>query len=173
MPELHELQRLCRDDDTVNVIKAIAPSWKKFALYLTMDGNMVEIWETNHVCQVEDAAMKLFGHWLKGNGRQPISWKTLIQALHENDLPIIATKVEEILMGHSGEISQLRTDTANTHTIHNAYSVLNVIPHAFAHTQCVHALIKLLMGHFNMILLYIQLKRILMPPKFNYNPLIL
>ena len=105
MPQLHELQRLCRDDDTVNVIKAVAPFWKKFALYLTMDGNMVEIWETNHVCQVEDAAMKLFGHWLKGNGRQPISWKTLIQALHENDLSIIAIKVEEILTGHSGEIS--------------------------------------------------------------------
>ena len=172
MPQLHQLQRLSRDNDVINVIKAVAPSWEKFALYLTMDSNMIDIWKRD-AYQVEDAAMKLFDHWLKGNGRQPISWKTLIQALHENDLSIIATKVEEILTGHSGEISQLRTDTANTNTIHNAYSVLNIIPHACAPTQCMHALIKLLMGHFNMILLYIQLKRILMPPKFNYNPLIL
>ena len=109
MPELHELQRLCRDDVVVNVIKAVAPSWKKFALYLTMDKNMVDIWEKNHAYQVEDVAMKLFGHWLNGNGRQPISWKTLIQALRENDLPNVATEVEEILTGHSGEISQLHT----------------------------------------------------------------
>ena len=112
MPQLHQLQCLCRDDVVVNVIKAIAPFWKKFALYLTMDRNMVEIWEKNHAYQVEDAAMKLFGHWLNGNGRKPFSWRTLTQALRENDLPIIATKVEEILTGQSGEISQLRTDNA-------------------------------------------------------------
>ena len=131
MPELHQLQRLCRDGVVANVIKAVASSWKKFALYLTMDRNMVEIWEKNHAYQVEDAAMKLFGHWLNGNGRQPISWKTLIQALRENDLPIIAAKVEEILTGHSGEISQLLTDKANTHMIHSAYNnILSVIPYA-------------------------------------------
>ena len=130
MPQLHELQRLCRDDVVVNVIKAVAPFWKKFALYLTMDGNMVEIWETNHVCQVEDAAMKLFRHWLNGNGRKPISWTTLIRALRENDLPMIATEVEEILTGHSGKICQLRTDKANTHMIRSVYNVLSVFPYA-------------------------------------------
>ena len=107
MPELHQLQDLRRDSVVVNIIRAIAPSWEKFALYLMMDRNMIDIWKRD-AYQVEDAAMKLFGHWLDGNGRQPISWKTLIQALRENDLPIIATDVEEILTGHSGEISQCK-----------------------------------------------------------------
>ena len=108
-PRLHQLQRLCRDDVVVNIIRAVAPSWETFALYLTMERNIINIWKTDSD-QVEDATRKLFNHWLDGNGRQPISWKTLIQALHENDLPIIARDVEEILTGHSGEISWLHTD---------------------------------------------------------------
>ena len=109
-PQLHQLQRLYRDDVVVNVIKAVAPSWEKFALYLTMDGNMIDIWKRD-LDQVEEAARTLFGYWLDGNGRKPISWKTLIQALCENNLPIIAAEVEEILIGHSltGEISHLCT----------------------------------------------------------------
>jgi hypothetical protein len=102
MPRLHQLQRLCRDSIVVSVIRAVAPSWEKFALYLEMERNVIDIWKRN-ADEVEDAARKLFGHWLDGNGRKPISWKTLIQALCENDLPIIATDVEEILTGHSGE----------------------------------------------------------------------
>ncbi|MCG8622611.1 MAG: hypothetical protein MJE68_11535 [Proteobacteria bacterium] len=116
-PRLHQLQRLCRDDVVVSIIRAVAPSWENFALCLTMERNMIDIWKRD-LDQVEEAARTLFGHWLDGNGRKPISWKTLIQALCENNLPIIAAEVEEILTGHSGEISQLRTDKANTHTIH-------------------------------------------------------
>ena len=109
-PRLHQLQRLCGGDVIVNIIRAVAPSWEKFALCLMMERNMIDIWKRSiGPGEVEDATRKVFGHWLDGNGRQPISWKTLIQALHENDLPIIATDVEEILTGHSGEIS---TDTA-------------------------------------------------------------
>ena len=129
MPRLHQLQRLCRGSIVVNVIRAVAPSWETFALCLTMERNMIDIWKRcTGPGEVEDAARKLFGHWLDGNGRQPISWRTLIQALCENDLPIIATKVEEILTGHSGEISQLRTDKANTHMIHSDYNILSIIP---------------------------------------------
>jgi hypothetical protein len=105
MPRLHQLQRLCGDSVVVNIIRAVAPSWEKSALYLTIERNMIDIWKRN-ADEVEDATRTLFGHWLNGNGRKPISWKTLIQALHESNLPIIATQVEEILSGHSGEISQ-------------------------------------------------------------------
>jgi hypothetical protein len=108
MPRLHQLQRLCRGNVVVNVIRAVAPSWEKFALYLEMERNMIDIWKRN-ADEVEDATRTLFGHWLNGNGRKPISWKTLIQALNENDLPNIASEVEAILTGHSGEISQRKS----------------------------------------------------------------
>jgi hypothetical protein len=104
MPRLHQLQRLCKDSTVVNIIRAVAPSWETFSLYLEMERNMIDIWKRN-TDEVEDAARKLFGHWLDGKGRKPISWKTLIQALRESDLPIIATEVEAILTGHSGERS--------------------------------------------------------------------
>jgi hypothetical protein len=108
MPQLHQLQRLCRDSVVVNVIRAVAPSWEKFALYLMVERNMIDIWKRN-ADEIEDATRKLFGHWLDGNGRKPISWKTLIQALCENNLPNIASDVEAILPGHSGEISQRKS----------------------------------------------------------------
>jgi hypothetical protein len=105
MPRLHELHHLCTDSVVVNVIRAVAPSWENFALYLTMERNMIDIWKRD-ANQAEEAARTLFGHWLDGNGRKPISWKTLIQALRDNHLSNIATQVEEILTGHSGEISR-------------------------------------------------------------------
>ena len=105
MPKLHQLQHLSRDSTVVNVIKAVAPFWEKFALYLKMERNMIDIWKRD-TGQVEGAARELFGHWLDGNGRQPVSWRTLIQALHEAGLPIIAANVEKFLTGHSGETSQ-------------------------------------------------------------------
>ena len=167
MPELHELQRLCRGDVVVNIIRAVAPSWESFALCLTMDRIMIDIWKRN-ADEVEDATRKLFGHWLEGNGRQPISWKTLIQALRENDLPMIATKVEEILTGSSGEIfiSQLHTDKTNAHAIRNAHNVLCVVFLCIKLMMCVHAIASYpvhacgnktpyYMGHFNMISLNI------------------
>ena len=115
-PQLHQLQLLCRDHVVVNVIRAVAPSWEKFALYLMMERSVIDRWKIN-TNEFEDATRKLFGHWLDGNGRQPISWKTLIQALHESDLPIVAIKVEEILTGHSGKIRHLYTDKAKCHAI--------------------------------------------------------
>ena len=105
MPELHQLQHLSRDSIVVNVIKAVAPCWEKFALYLKMDKSMIDIWKRD-TGQVEDAARELFGHWLDGSGCQPVSWRMLIQALHEAGLSIIAANVEKVLTGHSGETGQ-------------------------------------------------------------------
>ena len=97
------MQRLCRDSIVVDVIRAVAPFWERFALHLEMDKTMINIWKRDSTGQVEDTTRKLFDHWLDGNGREPITWKTLIQALHETDLPVIASDVEKILTGHSGE----------------------------------------------------------------------
>jgi hypothetical protein len=167
MPQLHQLQHLCRGNIVVNIIREVARSWEKFALYLMMERNMIDIWKRN-ADDVEDAARKLFGHWLDGNGRKPISWKTLVQALRDNDLSIIATEVEEILTGHSGEnelmlIFSCIQQKQSTHTILNAYSSYTqccstcikfndvvCACNCLVPMQCVHMLTVLLMGHFNM-----------------------
>ena len=136
MPKLHQLQRLSRDSTVINVIEAVAPLWEEFALYLKMERNMIDIWKRDTI-QVKDATRKLFGHWLDGNGHQPISWRTLIQALHEAGLSITATDLEKILTGHSGESSQHRILAApdimkkNTHMIiHNECVCISVVPNA-------------------------------------------
>ena len=103
MPKLHQLKRLCSGNIVVNVIREVAPFWENFSLSLEMDKSMILIWRKAHAGQVEEATRVLLSHWLSGNGRQPISWTTLIQALRETDLPVIAANVEEILTGHSGE----------------------------------------------------------------------
>ena len=129
MPKLHQLQRLCRNSTVVNVIREVAPCWEKFALCLKMERNMIGIWKRN-TNEVEDAAMKLFDHWLDGNGRQPISWRTLIQALCEAGLHVIAADVEKILTGHPGEINwqSIHKTKVATHSIqepsHNSRCLL-------------------------------------------------
>jgi GH24 family phage-related lysozyme (muramidase) len=133
MPRLHQLQRLCRGSIVVNVIEKVTPSLEEFALCLEMEGDMIDIWKRDAPNQAKEAARKLFVHWLNGNGRKPISWKTLIQALNENDLPIIATQVEEILTGHSGEISQRKS--LATRRYYNKIITHN-LQCSCIHTQC-------------------------------------
>ena len=68
-----------------------------------IERNMIDIWKSN-TNEAEDAVRKLFSHWLDGNGRQPISWRTLIQALREAGLRVIAADVEKIF-AHSPDVT--------------------------------------------------------------------
>ena len=139
MPKLHQLQRLYRNGTVVNVIRAVAPCWENFALCLEMERNMIDIWkrDTN---EVEDAARKLFSHWLDGNGRSPISWRTLIQALREAGLRVIAADVERILIGHSGEISQhsIQIVTKPQYSLNSRTLSIHSVVNDITRPKCMH-----------------------------------
>jgi hypothetical protein len=173
MPRLYDLHRLCRGSTVVNVIRAVAPSWEMFAVHLHMEEHMIAVLKRNAPNQAEEATRTLFSHWLNGNGRQPISWKTLIQALHEYDLSMIATEVEEILTGHSGELSRYKSlamyrycNKSKTHTYFTmlTYYTLSLCVcvcacvHAVSHTQCVHVLTALLIGSYRICKSTIMIK---------------
>jgi hypothetical protein len=41
----------------------------------------------------------MFQHWLKGNGKRPVSWKTLLEILEDCHFGNLAAQVRTALMG--------------------------------------------------------------------------
>ena len=98
-PKLHELQTLTgRGEKTVQIITTVAGDWKTLALALHFEGTDIQRIQTNTHHQADSAATEVLQEWLKGRGRKPVNWSTLIAALVESKLSELANEVEEALL---------------------------------------------------------------------------
>ena len=99
-PKLYQLQKFKgRGGRTVKVIEQVAPVWEQLACSLHFDSAVIGAIDRDHrKCEV--ACMDMFGRWLEGSARQPVSWETLIAALRdsgERDLKKLATVLDAAL----------------------------------------------------------------------------
>ena len=95
------------------VVKEVSTDWEKVALALRLSGEIIR--EQRHF-QPEAACRTILQRWLNGEGRQPVTWDTLLDCLED--------------IGHGTLAGYLRkevdpawddsVDTASygTHTIH-------------------------------------------------------
>ena len=82
------------------VIKQVAPDWEQLAIALRFNEAEVRAIKYNSHYQCEPACRDMFGRWLEGKARQPVSWETLIAALSdsgERDLKKLATVLDAAL----------------------------------------------------------------------------
>ena len=96
VPKLHQLHLLERHGKTVKVINMVAAVWDSVALRLHFDSNDIARIKRDHPQQCIQAAITVFSEWIKGNGRQPSSWHTLIEVLKETRLQSVASDLENI-----------------------------------------------------------------------------
>ena len=84
----------------VKAIEQVAPVWEQLACSLHFDSAAIEaIDRDNRKCKL--ACMDMFGRWLEGSARQPVSWETLMAALKdsgERDLEKLATVLDAALI---------------------------------------------------------------------------
>ena len=100
-PALHELERLEGQGKVVKVIKGVADKWKQFAMRLHFEFNDIRRIEKDNHHQQVDACLNVVGEWLSGEGRQPVTWRTLITVLNEIELSELAKDLEAALKTHS------------------------------------------------------------------------
>lgn len=73
----------CPDGREVRIIRDIAAIRNNLGLALRYEGPVLAAIEQGAHYQPEPACQEILCRWLQGSGRQPVTWKTLIDALDE------------------------------------------------------------------------------------------
>ena len=96
-PELHQLDLLEHSGKSVRLIQHMTAKWEQIARRLYFKGHMIETIRKDCPQQAESACQSMLTKWLNGEGRQPISWRTLITVLNEADLSSVAQDLDELI----------------------------------------------------------------------------
>ena len=86
-----------RDGESyIDIIEKIGAKYNKFGVLLLEDetGSKVKAIESHYKEDPERINQEIFGQWLQGEGKQPVTWKTLIEVLYDSRLSEIAKEVE-------------------------------------------------------------------------------
>ena len=98
-PRLAELKLMkTKTGEKVEIIKALAPRWYDFGDYLDFDptGEKLEQIKAESLHEGPTVCCRnMFQHWLKGNGRQPATWETLIELLEDFEQPMLVQKIKD------------------------------------------------------------------------------
>ena len=83
----------------IEIIKSLTPVWKEFGIQLNFDplGKMIDCVCATHSSSPEECCRKVLQHWLKGNGEQPATWRTLICVLRDIQQGKLAHDLQEML----------------------------------------------------------------------------
>ena len=97
IPKLHQLGYLKQNDKIIRVIKRVAVKWEDVATQLHFEGYDIDAIgrDANH--KTDSACRTMFTKWLEGEGRKPTTWRTLITALNEADLSVVAEELNTLL----------------------------------------------------------------------------
>ena len=99
-PSLAELSVLkTGEGKRIRIIKRLSPYWRIVGTVFNFDktGNQVDIIEGKHRNDPEACCQAILQHWLKGNGVQPCSWRTLIELVEDCDQEVLAEEIQHAL----------------------------------------------------------------------------
>jgi hypothetical protein len=96
-PKLHQLDLLECSGKSLKLIQSIAAKWEQIARRLYFDHHVIGIITKDCHQQAELACQSVLTRWLNGEGRQPISWTTLITVLDEADLSSVAEDLKKFI----------------------------------------------------------------------------
>ena len=84
--------------EKVEIIKALAPKWYDFGDYLDFDPTGEKLDQIKAEGQEPTVCCRnMFQHWLKGNGRKPATWETLIELLEDFEQPMLVQRIKYAL----------------------------------------------------------------------------
>ena len=98
-PTLPELLRFtCTDGKMINIPVEIATKYVQFGTFLLNDrnGSRVKIMAHKHLNDAEQINIEILQEWLTGRGKQPVTWATLVDVLHNIELSTLASEIEAV-----------------------------------------------------------------------------
>ncbi len=96
MPELIVLHS---NGGRVKVLEGIGTNYHDFGILLLKDNTGTQLNAIADRCRENATAInrEILVQWLAGKGKQPVSWKTLIEVLKDIDLHALASDIESAL----------------------------------------------------------------------------
>lgn len=96
-PQEHQLDLIEENGKEVRVIKKIAWRWEVVATRLHFDLDEINRIKRDNLNISDPSCREMFSLWLKGKGRRPADWETLIKALREAEFSELAEELQSIL----------------------------------------------------------------------------
>ena len=96
-PTLPELLRFtCTDKRVVNIAEEVGTKYVQFGTFLLDDrtGSRVKNIAHKHSNDAERINTKILQEWLTRRGKQPVTWVTLVEVLHDIELSSLAGEIE-------------------------------------------------------------------------------
>ena len=86
-------------NDFFDIAEEIGTDYELFAILLLEDnnGNKIKIIEKNKRGDVVDINVEILRQWLRGKGRRPVTWQTLIQCIRDSKLTVLSERIESSL----------------------------------------------------------------------------
>ena len=96
MPELTSFQG-------INIPQEIGTKYTRFGCLLLEDstGAKVQNIEHKHGKDAERINTEILQEWIKGRGKEPVSWRTLIEVLRDVELSTLASEIEAVKLQSS------------------------------------------------------------------------
>ena len=91
-PSLQELLKFPRGNGHVNILQEIGRKHTKLSAFLLNDetGTIADSITKEQMGDAEDINTAIVSRWLRGKGRQPVTWRTLIAVLQDAGLNTLA-----------------------------------------------------------------------------------
>ena len=89
----------------LEIIRNIAPDWRQFGIHFDFDtaGHTLGLIASKHRDDPINCCTEMMGMWLKGRGRQPATWATLIDLLKNAEMNSLAQELETMVFELQGE----------------------------------------------------------------------
>ena len=97
-PTLIECIRFRGRKARINVPQEIGVKYYQFGLLLLEDHNGAKIDSIAHKHRdvPEQVNMEVLKEWITGRGKHPVTWKTLVEVLHDIELSTLAGEIEAV-----------------------------------------------------------------------------
>ena len=97
-PTMLELIRFRGRERRINIPQEISTKYTLFGILLLEDSTGTKVCniEHKHGKDAEQINTEILEEWLKGRGKQPVSWRTLIEVLHDVKLSNLASDIEAV-----------------------------------------------------------------------------
>ena len=83
----------------IDIVEEIGTDYELFGTLLLEDnnGNKIKIIEKSERGDVVRIVVEILRQWLKGKGRRPVTWQTLIQCMRDTNLNVLSDHIESSL----------------------------------------------------------------------------
>ena len=97
LPQLISLP--ARTGETINIMQRVGTQYTNLGLILLndKDGSIVDQITSEYHWKAEDITREILKRWIRGEGKQPVTWKTLTDALTAIGLTELAKSILESL----------------------------------------------------------------------------